>query len=206
MSNFISSFEFFLIYLILTCVLVVIVLFYKYRSKTYFSLQLKFGIISLIVILVILYVLISASNLNQTLLSLKSSDSVVYSNIFFIILCVSAYLFLSSLYEDNLYRSNEETKDLKDSEVKNAKGVENNEDKELQFEPDYEYYEYENDLIKIENIENSNGINVKINNLERNSSIEEVMKGMNNINEDNDYIQKERECALYFLIVFFLYF
>ncbi len=194
MSSLISSFEFFLIYLILTSVLVVIVLFYKYKNKSFYSLQLKFVIITLIVILVILYVIISASNLNQTFLSLKSSDSVVYSNIFFIILCVSAYLFLSSLYENNLYGSNEGMKDLKDNKVKNAKGVENNEDKELQFEPEYDYYEYENNLINPKDIENINEINVEINSLEeRNNSIEEEMKDMTNSNGKNDYIQKERK-------------
>ncbi len=194
MSNFISSFEFFLVYLILTSVLVLIVLFYKYRSKSFYSLQLKLAIISLIVILVILYVIISASNLNQTLLSLKSSDSVVYSNIFFIILCVSAYLFLSSLYEDNLYRSNEEMKDLKDNRVKNVISEEKYEVKELQFEPEYEYYEYENNLINPKCIEKSNEIDVKVNIIEeKNNSIEEEMKDMTNGNDKNDYIQNVRK-------------
>ncbi len=86
-------------------------------------------------------------------------------------MCFSAYSFLSSLFEENLYRSNEETKGLKDCEVKYTKGVENNEIRELQFEQEYEYYDYENDLINAKNIENSNKINIKINNLEISSRI-----------------------------------
>lgn len=119
MPSFNSSFEFFLVYLILTIVLIVLTLiFYKYKSKKIEISKLKFIIFGLIIISITFYIINSLSNFNHGLESLKNSTTVIYSNIFFIILCFSTYLFFYSLLNFKSGFVNNEIKEIYNNKVK----------------------------------------------------------------------------------------
>ena len=120
MSTFLDTAEFFLFYLILVVLLTGLnVVFFISQKREQPANKLKLLIIILFGISIPLFILDSTSYLNLASESLKSSEKVLLSNIFLILLCFSVGLFFHSIYS-----SDDDVIDLeKPSYFKSRKGA-----------------------------------------------------------------------------------
>ena len=128
------AFELFLIFIIVTTILVVLIgIFYKIQPYQPIFHKLKLTIIVFIFLSVSFYILNSLPNLYSESDVILTSETVVPSNLLFILLCISIYFFLKRLVfseSDTLKDSIEEDDEFKDQN-------DFNED----FAPNYEDYE-----------------------------------------------------------------
>ena len=120
MSPLINTAEFFIFLLILVIILAVLnVVFYISQKREQPANKLKLLIIILFGISIPLFILDSTSYLNLASESLRSSEKVLLSNIFLILLCFSIGLFFHSIYS-----SDDDVIDLeKPSYFKSRKGA-----------------------------------------------------------------------------------
>lgn len=177
----VETFEFFLTYLALSLLLFgLTIAFRRFQKKQVEVYKLKVVIGGLIGISTVFYVLVSMSNLNKAL-----PETAIYSNIFFFMLIISAYLFYHSILnaKSNL-REGVKNMNEKDKKIeKNRK-----EEELLNFNVKYEN---ENDIVGKDYVELKKDVRKTIN--EKNEDFRELEKYIESKEFVNEEINEKHE-------------